>query len=725
MVLKDQEAILDKLIDCLEIDMYSDETFVITGAMKDYNGKKGLKTLINENSPDDIIRRVEKTRIGNKLYTYEKALEMVKNGFCSKIGLWIPKGLIVLDTDTDEASKKVLEYINEKKINTPIVKTKKGYHFYFRFDLDVSQMVAGEINIGVKVDYRVAGKGYVVLPFNDSNRKIINICEPEFIRNSLLPTKKSTSLSEVSSVKACEVANDKVKKFQEGSRNQNLFKYLSGYINSQNYRDRDSFLALGIGLNILKCNPPLAIEEVETIVKSVIEHYKLPEFYDEKGNIDSSMLAETVAHQITYKYYMNKHCIYNGEYYSSLESIEQLQKIVYDFIDNSNKRKTRTINEVIDMLKMNNFIKQQETSKFITVENGLISLDDFKIYEHSKDIFTMFKVPCKYYHDSITKLKGSRFEKFLKTTFKNDEKTILIAGEVLGASLLPNPKKFKTLVCLLGEGSNGKSVFINILKALHGNIVSSVPLKNLDNGGNGQNFELYNMVGKNVNIDADASGTRLEATENLKKITTGDAVSLVKKGEQAYTAVLNVLLVIALNKMPSSQDKSFGFARRFRILPFEQEFADESDLDKKPNALAVDLTLEDDILKKEMDIVLAFALEGLKRLLNNNYKTTKSARVEEATNNYIEENDSVLAFKNDCDINGEFTFEIHATDLFSYYETWCINNELPPVNKTTFGRRYKTLINDTSWKRKNTGIIYTEIKVIKDSKLIWSRDKRY
>lgn len=447
-------------------------------------------------------------------------------------------------------------------------------------------------------------------------------------------------------------------------------------------------------------------EEFNEIIKKSYNSKKSrrPDFLSEKGTVIPAALAHRVSEDIIYKQYLKSDYRYNGFYYEKIHDIESLQKEIKHYIPLKNQS-MRTINEVINLLKAEETVNAVNENEYISLNNGLINVKTMKMIEHTPEIFSLFKIPCDFKgKENINKLKNSRFSQYLRTTFGDDETTITLVSEIFGASLLPNPKLFKKIIFLLGEGSNGKSVFINIMQALHGNIFSTVPLKDIDSN----RFSLAGMVGKKINVDADASGTRLEETSNLKKIATGDYVSIEGKGKQAINGVLNVLLVVGLNKMPSSADKSYGFLRRNVILPFKQTFVNASDTEAiEKGALPVDVNLESDIINNEMDIVLAFALSGLQRLLKNNYNTTSSKVVEDATKEYQLENDSVMAFY-EFNKDGEDIQDYSAAVMYSIYESWCINSLKTPVSATSFGTRFASYYKKV---RGSKGYVYKNVRM--------------
>ncbi len=67
---------------------------------------------------------------------------------------------------------------------------------------------------------------------------------------------------------------------------------------------------------------------------------------------------------------------------------------------------------------------------------------------------------------------------------------------------------------LVGEGSNGKSVFTGLLTALHSTLnVSNVPIRSLLEN----NFALSDLEFKDVNIDEELSDFSIRDTSSTKK----------------------------------------------------------------------------------------------------------------------------------------------------------------------------------------------------------------
>ena len=97
---------------------------------------------------------------------------------------------------------------------------------------------------------------------------------------------------------------------------------------------------------------------------------------------------------------------------------------------------------------------------------------------------------------------------------------------------------------LQGGGSNGKGVVFGILTALHGaENVSNVSLKSIME----RPFALYDLVGKNCNLDVELSSSKIEDTAILKKITGRQLVRVEQKNQKAFDARIYAKVWLSAN----------------------------------------------------------------------------------------------------------------------------------------------------------------------------------
>ena len=90
-------------------------------------------------------------------------------------------------------------------------------------------------------------------------------------------------------------------------------------------------------------------------------------------------------------------------------------------------------------------------------------------------------------------------------------------------------------------------------------------------------------------------------------------------------------------------------------------------------------------MRNEKEGILLWALEGLHRLIRNNYQFTISERTAANLKEAMEQGNNILGF-----LKSESYFEIRqgakckATDFYKVYERWCLDNLEKPLAASTF-----------------------------------------
>lgn len=702
---------LENLLDTLNIDLFEDETFVICGGMKSYNlkdgtYKKGIRELrkeFKENLPnltsDEIeevkkkVYKLSKQRIGNKLYKYEDAIEKVVSGFACCIGLWIPKGYIVVDADDLETSNTILNFIKEKELDTPIIQTPHGYQFIFKHEGDAIQSVKAEIGLGVKVDYRCAGKGYIVLPFNTPHRAVYNNNgNVEYIYHKLLPVEEEKAIkpkeiqqkNTSSKPKKNKVASkEPTPVFEEGSRNDSLYRFLCGYVNNTQLRNYDILLMFAKGVNLEKCNPPLNTEEVETIVKNVIENYTPPAYLNDKGKIIHYRLAETIVND--YNCISDKMSSYIYDENSYKEVPMDYYKIIDKYISDKELMKSAMVKEVTSQIYSQTYRGTIENSRsHINFKNGLFNIKTRELEPHSKDIVTLGTINGEY-DPKLTDITGTNFEKYLTSSLSAE--LIPVVQEMLGVCLYPLTDKIHYFYILTGEGRNGKGVLLDIiLNMIPKNLRSGITMADYDT-----RFANASIKGKQINICTDDRTTRLEGIGNLKSVTAGEGIYVERKGVDGEMIKAILTHISAFNVLPSLQEKSTALFDRMIIIPFKRTFGTAEEVARGEKDAVRDVNLKTNIIENELDIVVNWALEGLLRVIDNGYKFTITDAIKNTMEEYREEVDSVRAWIKAgvtpltgpiSNIrNSEF---IRDTELLNWYRDFCEDEGITPVGKTKF-----------------------------------------
>lgn len=216
--------------------------------------------------------------------------------------------------------------------------------------------------------------------------------------------------------------------------------------------------------------------------------------------------------------------------------------------------------------------------------------------------------------------KAPRWIQFLNEVIIDDDgnpdvETIEILQLLVGNTLAASHKA-NVFVYLHGGGANGKSVFLEILSQIMGYAnTSAVGLTSL-----GGSFGKQPLIGKRVNIATENITPKDFNSSDLKSITSGDSIIVNRKGKPALTMRLPIKLWFAANDLVDFGDQSVGLRRRIKAIPFKRKFSLEEQNTNLINELY-----------RELPGILNWAIEGLIRLSEIDYKIGQSKSMKQLT----------------------------------------------------------------------------------------------
>lgn len=343
------------------------------------------------------------------------------------------------------------------------------------------------------------------------------------------------------------------------------------------------------------------------------------------------------------------------KYMDENELARLLRDILHEFVPDF--WTTRIENEYLAAIALTapRVEKMDAERNYLNLENGLLNLSTLQLEPHRPETLSTVRVPISY----DAKARCSRFLEFLINIFSGDEELIDLIAEIFGYCLTNETRAHKAFI-FYGKGSNGKSVLIEMLKSLIGKAnISSLTLGELD-----KSFSRFGLVDKLLNVatENEVSSSALDTTY-FKAIVSGEEIQVEKKHEQGFSYAPYCKLVFALNNLPYSKDKSFGFRRRLIIVPFNKTFEEGK----------ADVFLQES-LKEELPGILNFALKGLERLRRNRYKFSSSKAVDEALQAYTDTLNPVQRFVREKLAAADSTCRIRYKMILSAFGDWADQN---------------------------------------------------
>ena len=155
-----------------------------------------------------------------------------------------------------------------------------------------------------------------------------------------------------------------------------------------------------------------------------------------------------------------------------------------------------------------------------------------------------------------------------------DEEHVEILYEILAYCMLPDYPLHR-IFCFNGEGMNGKSTYLKLLRKFVGkNNISTAELDSLIHS----RFDKVRLYKKLVCTMGETDFEEMRRTSMLKQLTGSDLIPFEFKNKDPFEDVNYAKILIATNNIPPTTDKTLGFYRRWVIIDFPNIFEEEKDV---------------------------------------------------------------------------------------------------------------------------------------------------
>lgn len=292
-----------------------------------------------------------------------------------------------------------------------------------------------------------------------------------------------------------------------------------------------------------------------------------------------------------------------------------------------------------------------DQKRYLTMKNGLFDLNEQQLIPHTPEIFTANPLPYDFDPDATCDL----WIKYLDDVLMGDKSKIQFVQEAVGYCFLKEIL-IPALFFLIGEGSNGKSVFVTILQNLFGTEnVSNVSLNRLSD-----EYYTLELYGKMVNLSSETPHKKQINTDLVKAIVAGDWITGRLPYQPPTSFKPYAKHFLSMNSIPKNDDLSHGWNRRIFPIEFTRKFTNEE----------VDIHLTNK-LNKELSGIFNWALEGYRNLRDNEYEFVESASIDKAKENYKNQSNSVFNFISESLNTEKQADAIMLKDLYEAYKEYC------------------------------------------------------
>jgi len=295
-------------------------------------------------------------------------------------------------------------------------------------------------------------------------------------------------------------------------------------------------------------------------------------------------------------------------------------------------------------------------NNLISLNNGIYDLTTQQIKPFNKTDYLTTTLSYDFDQEAVCPI----WLNFINDTFAGNQSLIEFIQKAVGYTLTSEVSEQK-LFFLYGNGSNGKSVFSEILISLLGSYAIKLPLVSLIYNKNNSDIsqrETIRLKGKRLAISNEIEeGVRLSESL-IKDLTGGDTVT----GKALYQPTLEFKpthkLWVYGNHKPAIRGTDNGIWRRIVLIPFSVTVRDE----KKDPDLVKKLT-------NELPGILNWALIGMQKWKANGLNPLPEAIIE-ATADYKSEMDIVGNFLKDCCEENAVDVKCSQKELYSRFQQW-------------------------------------------------------
>lgn len=330
--------------------------------------------------------------------------------------------------------------------------------------------------------------------------------------------------------------------------------------------------------------------------------------------------------------------------------------------------------------------------RVVNVKNCLVHVDPLSISPHRPDYLTSVQLPIVYDPNATC----PTWHDFISDVFPPD--AIELAWQIVAWLCVPYTAIQKAII-LVGEGANGKSLFLYALTELLGrDNVSAVSLHSIEN----DRFAVSQLVGKLANICADIPTSKLMSTAKFKGIVSGDLITAEAKYRSHFEFRPFCRLVFSTNALAEHSDQAWF--RRLVIVPFSRSFREDPAIERELKHR----------LKSELSGALNEALCRIPYVLEHGLAIPPS--VDRAVLTYRGIQDPMAAWLLDNTVTGPDLFtptEMLHQDFLSYVR----ERDIPPgslAERSRFARMLRTyrpqLRFRTSQHRRVTGYLGIGLK---------------
>lgn len=577
---------------------------------------------------------VKKFKDAKDLLTLDEANELPEYA-----GL-LNDNVALIDIDDYDQSEILMTIVEDLQLNCRVVATTRGKHFYF-YGLGNVTKCGTHIRLacGLEADIKIGDHNSIsVIKFDNKERKIIYDIEPNESYEAV-----PVWLTPLGSAKKYTLDFTTL---EEGEgRNQTLFNYILT-LQGAELSNEDIKTTIKL-INDYMLPTKLDEAELNKILRE--EAFSKPTFYSKNGSFLFNVFAAYLKNNNhIIKLDGQLHIYKDGVYVDGYQSIEaEMIKLIPTLTSRNRTEVIKYLNLIAPE------VRGSAGANYIAFNNGIYNLATEQLEPFSPDIVVTNKIPHNYNYEAYSDVMDSVLDKI---SCRDDAVRDLL--EEIAGYIFYRRNELRKAFIFIGDRANGKSTYLDCLSYMVGeDNTTALDLKEL-----GDRFRTAELFGKLICAGDDIGDEFIANPAVFKKVVSGDPIVVERKGQDPFTLYNYAKPIFSANNIPRIKDKTGAVLDRLVIVPFNATFS-KNDADYDPY---IKYKLRS---HEAMEYLIQMALDGLKRVLANNGFTV-SEKVQEELNAYNEQNNPVIGFFKDIDIDDEVVNK-PTSEVYLRYKLYC------------------------------------------------------
>lgn len=322
-----------------------------------------------------------------------------------------------------------------------------------------------------------------------------------------------------------------------------------------------------------------------------------------------------------------------------------------------------------------------ESEHLIGFQNGVLALtfgkdEVFQWKAHSPDNYLTTVFPVDFNLDAPVTQGSADFEAWLTEVLDGDTELVKVCYQAMGSIFHKGSVDMQRGLLLVGEGGTGKSMFLSQIQRLIGR--ENICARSWGDYGN-SDFAFGDLYGKALALDSDISVSR-PLSGAIKPAVTGNILTCNKKYQQPFDFNPFATWIGSINKFPRTHDKTWGFFRRWIVIPFNRTFKTDSRFESEKRKLWSD---SDTLSRIILDSILLYLVAYQEGSFTVPVVAAELSReMYRSANSVIEWLDGETKTTDPPDV--DLTHPLTRADAYQAYAEYCREHNFDAENNRSF-----------------------------------------